>query len=233
MTESEWQACADPRPMLEFLKGRMSDRKLRLFACACCRRIWHLLSNKGIRDTIEIAERFADGLVRDEERSDACKMAQQAAQSRAVTRRPVSPKWERRAASMVYYASARDAMEAAYNAPQFAIEVLIWRVGGYEACDSKTISQGEYSLQADDLRDIFGNPFCPAAVDPHWLAWNNATIAKLARVIYDERAFDHLLILADALEEAGCGNADILSHCRQPGEHVRGCWVVDLILGKE
>jgi hypothetical protein len=82
------------------------------------------------------------------------------------------------------------------------------------------------------IRDIFQNLFRPVAVDPSWLAWNDGTVVKLAQAIYDDRAFDRLPILADALEEAGCDNADILAHCRQTGEHVRGCWVVDLILGK-
>jgi hypothetical protein len=63
--------------------------------------------------------------------------------------------------------------------------------------------------------------------------WLTPTVETLATTIYDQRAFDRLPILADALEEAGCTDADILSHCRQPGVHVRGCWVVDLILGKE
>ena len=65
-----------------------------------------------------------------------------------------------------------------------------------------------------------------------WLAWNDGTIRKMAQVIYGDRAFDRLPLLADALEDAGCTDADILGHCRTPGEHVRGCWVVDLLLGK-
>jgi hypothetical protein len=69
-------------------------------------------------------------------------------------------------------------------------------------------------------------------VETIWLAWNDGIVPKLAQAIYDDRVFDRLPILADALEEAGCTNADILNHCRQPGEHVRGCWVVDLLLGK-
>jgi hypothetical protein len=71
------------------------------------------------------------------------------------------------------------------------------------------------------------------AVGPSWLAWNDGTVVKLAQGIYDDRAFDRLPVLADALEEAGCDDADILDHCRRPGEHVRGCWVVDLLLGKK
>ncbi|MBN9117823.1 MAG: hypothetical protein J0I06_01415 [Planctomycetes bacterium] len=80
------------------------------------------------------------------------------------------------------------------------------------------------------FRDIFGNPFCPVAVEPSWLT---SDVRALATGIYEDRAFDRMPILADALQDAGCDNDDILSHCRQPGEHVRGCWVVDLVLGKK
>jgi hypothetical protein len=79
-------------------------------------------------------------------------------------------------------------------------------------------------------RDIFGNPFWPVTLDPAWLT---PTAVALARTAYDDRAFDRLPILADALEEAGCTDAAILDHCRSPGPHIRGCWVVDLILGKQ
>jgi len=90
----------------------------------------------------------------------------------------------------------------------------------------------ESDSQAALIHDIFGNPFRPVAVETSWLAWNAGTVVKLAQAIYDDRAFDRLPILADALEDAGCTNADILEHCRGGGEHVRGCWVVDLLLGK-
>ena len=71
------------------------------------------------------------------------------------------------------------------------------------------------------------------AIDPSWLAWNNGIVVKMAQAVYEERAFDRLPVLADALEEAGCADADLLSHLRGPGPHVRGCWAVDLLLGKE
>ena len=90
----------------------------------------------------------------------------------------------------------------------------------------------EPAVQARLLRDLFGDPFRPVPVDPGWAAWNSATIPKLAQAIYEERRFADLPILADALEDAGCTNQDILSHCRGPGPHVRGCWAVDLVLGK-
>ena len=88
----------------------------------------------------------------------------------------------------------------------------------------------EGKAQADLIRDIFGNPFRPATFDPSWLT---STVTALAAQMYDSRDFSAMPILADALQDAGCTSDDILNHCRGDGPHVRGCWVVDLVLGKE
>jgi hypothetical protein len=89
----------------------------------------------------------------------------------------------------------------------------------------------ERAAQAILLRDILGNPFGVVITpDPTWLT---STVTSLAQAIYTDRAFDRLPILADALEDAGCTNQDILAHCRSNGEHARGCWVVDLLLGRQ
>jgi catechol 2,3-dioxygenase-like lactoylglutathione lyase family enzyme len=93
-----------------------------------------------------------------------------------------------------------------------------------------TLGTAEGNTQADLVRCIVGNPFRPVAVDPAWL---RPGVVELARTIYEDWACDRMPELADALEQAGCANADILAHCREPGPHVRGCWVVDLLLGKE
>jgi hypothetical protein len=85
---------------------------------------------------------------------------------------------------------------------------------------------------ANLLREIFGNPFRTRTIDPRWLCWNGATVPKIARGIYEDRAFDRLPILADALLDAGCDDEDILSHCRGAGPHVLGCWAVDAVLGR-
>jgi hypothetical protein len=82
------------------------------------------------------------------------------------------------------------------------------------------------------LRDVIGNPFRPLSLKPSWLQYNEGAVTKMGQAIYNQRRFGDLPVLADALEEAGCTDAAILEHCHQPGEHVRGCWVVDLILGK-
>jgi len=233
MNEQEWLESTDPRPMLTYLHGKASDRKLRLFAVACCRQIWHLIRDNRAQEAAEIAECFADGLVGDKDRSNARKLAQQAAQSRGIILRPDSPKWERRAASTVYYATARNAMEAAYNAPCLAVEAVIWKAGANGSYDSIALKLGEQILQVNAIVDIFGNAFRPATTNPIWLTWNDSAVRKIAQTIYDERAFDRMPILADALEDAGCDNEDILRHCRSDSPHVKGYWVVDLVLGKE
>jgi hypothetical protein len=89
----------------------------------------------------------------------------------------------------------------------------------------------EEKHQAALLRHIVGNPFRPVTIDPSWLAWNEGTVTGVARGIVEQWACNRMPILADALEDAGCTNEDILNHCRGPGPHVRGCWVLDLILG--
>src|SRR5262249_31217393 len=91
----------------------------------------------------------------------------------------------------------------------------------------------EKQAQADLVREIMGNPFRRIELDAAWLGRSDAAVAKIAAVVYEEQAWDRLPILADALEEAGCSHADILDHCRGPGPHVRGCWAVDLLLGKK
>jgi hypothetical protein len=90
------------------------------------------------------------------------------------------------------------------------------------------------------LRDIFGNPFRPVGIDPAWLAWQGGTVVRLAEAVYEDRLLptgtfrpDRVAALADALEEASCQVAEVLTHLREPGSHRRGCWVVDCLLGKE
>jgi hypothetical protein len=233
MNEASWLACENPGPMLVWLRGRASARKVRLFACACCRRVGHLTRDRRVGDALDVAERFADGRAGDGERSAVRQAAQQAAQSRAVTNRPTAPRWERRVASAVYHAAAAEAWEGAYTAYRLAAEAVLWKAGGYDAPQWEGVEKAERRAQADLLREFFGPlPFRAVPVNPAWLAWDGGTVAKLAAAAYEGRAFDRLPILADALEEAGCADEAILSHLRGPGPHVRGCWVLDLLLGQ-
>jgi hypothetical protein len=137
------------------------------------------------------------------------------------------------AAGDVSGAAATAAFYATYEGAD-AVEMVRLRKFEQVATPADPIWAKEEKAQSDLLRDNFGPlPFRPVGIDPTILAWNCSTIPRLAQAIYGESAFDRLPVLADALEDAGCHDAGILSHCRQSGEHVRGCWVVDLLLGKE
>jgi hypothetical protein len=198
VTEDEWLACTDPQPMLEFLPGKASDRKLRLFALAA----WldhHHSDRTGrpkivqkCREWVRQAEEVADGLRAEADR-----------------------------AKRAWLACRPDAGEAATAAVRF-------RLRKYNHCPPERV--------ALLLREVFGNPFRPSTIDP---AWQTPQVVALAQAAYDQRELPagtldatRLAVLADALEEAGCDQADLLAHLRGPGPHVRGCWAVDLILGK-
>jgi hypothetical protein len=230
MTEAEWLDSSDPRPMVEFLQGGATIRKLQLFASACCRAVEHLWTDNLGLWVVEVAEQDADGMATTEEVKRAM--------NRAIESYDC-------ASDHVGYDSIPD------DEREFAIDVVeaLWAVmttvcqGGVEAArtvaafdainpdNPRTEERRQFSIL---LREMFGPIlFRPTAIDWSSIAWNNQVVAKLAIAIYNDRAFDRLPILADALEDAGCDNVDILAHCRGPGPHVRGCWVVDLILGKQ
>jgi hypothetical protein len=218
MTEAEWLACTDPKPMLEFLRSNASARKLRLFAVACCSTVWHLL-HKRIRKAVKSGELLADGLTTEEEHRDVVE-----AWGRVSSRSPPS-EWGGEKLATWYLACS--VARACLCGSDEALQKLI---GESAAAANEAQLLIEFAVQPSGLvRDIFGNPFLPIAVNPRWLT---PSVVELASTIYDDRAFERMPALADALEAAGCTNADILNHCRQPGEHARGCWVVDLLLGK-
>jgi hypothetical protein len=222
MTESEWLACTDPERMLVFLGEKAGERKLRLFACACCRRLWPTLLDEWSRQAVEVAESFADGLARAPELHEARVSALQV-RSPAMT-----------AASAAAHATWEVAIEAARSASASAARGAAFAIHPCSADEPwQKVEKEERGRQAAILRDIFGIPQRPVSVDPAWSRWNDSCAVKIARAIYEQRRFDDLPVLADALEEAGCTDADILAHCRGPGPHVRGCWVIDLLLGKE
>jgi hypothetical protein len=204
--------------MLEHVRGRASERKLRLFACACCRRIWPLLATDQ-RTAVEAAERFADGQIGWEGLT-------------AVARTLPWPARADEGAAEDACAAARAACAASgWDAATVAFEAAgcaVWAACGAVAA----AGDAEFGLHCRLLRDLFGNPFrLPPALDPAWLSGNDGAVHRLARAIYDTRSFHDMPLLADALERAGCTDPDLLAHCRQPVEHVRGCWALDLLLG--
>lgn len=214
MGENEWLECTDSQRMLIFFGGRVSQRKLRLFACACCRDIWHLIPSKAARRAVEASEDYANGRIR---RKDLLQVREQARrQGTGLSQRAVLAASRGSGISATWV--ARLAAEAKERAGKRRSH----------SCGS-TASPN----QCHWLRDIIGPlPFRRIFTDPEWFN-RGIAILPMARRIYQDRAFDQLPILADALEESGCDHPDILEHCREPGPHVLGCWVLDLLLRRE
>jgi hypothetical protein len=236
VTEEEWLSCSDPTPMLEFLKGKASDRKLRLFAVACCHLVCHLMPDERCRSAFEIAEHFADGKATQQELQAVADAAFDSADdnSFATGHQPFAlGQGIYAAARAASYAAQRDAYVAADGAARTIYLAVVGAAGDPDVnLSARTAaSYAVKQLRRKLLLDIF-NPYRPVAVDPSWLTWSGGTVVKLAQVVYDERAFDRLLELAKCLEDAGCRDPQLLGHCRNSAPHVRGCWAVDSLLGK-
>jgi hypothetical protein len=306
MTEAEWLVCTNLTPMLEFLRGplststkkvvfgkaltgyyhkRVSDRKSRLFACACCRRFWRLLDEEHCRHLIDYARSFGslDGRGLTEPSLDSCHKAVELAEG--LVDEVVSPD-ELDALSEAVSAffhpasdycacygeeigpfdrelvASGEAAQAVHHATSLKVNVVLgelteafdslnavvhWttQAAGFYRCTgpgkpSEVSASEERAAQCVLLREIVGNPFRPVVVDPVWLTWQNGIVLSLAQAAYEDRRLPEgtldntrFAILADALEDAGCANEDILVHCRGPGPHVRGCYVLDLLLNKK
>jgi hypothetical protein len=241
MTEAEWLRCIDVRAMVACLPWGERQRKARLFACACCRRIGDIMQDRSCRRAIEIVERFVDGSAAESDWEVAERELLRAIDEtrdqypypdyviRPEHAARVTVRW------LLSRASSADMMTTVASAVAKAAGLLTVLKGKDRSSASailRSAESRERERQCHLLRDIVGNPFRPVGVDPLWLSWRDGTVAKIAQTIYEERAFDRLPILADALEDAGCTNEDILNHCRETGEHVRGCWVVDLLTGR-
>ena len=263
MTEAEWLASGDPTRMMNHLGVRGTRRKRQLLCLACWELVRHLLTDRWskaglakLEATAEVdwgdesddrhyewdeaytdvddtlTNRFWDRLVAgDSELREAMNVGTDADLT----------SWDtdgvHAGAAFITTAAAHHAgwVRALYEmtrplpAVQFAA-----RVSEHAARAGRKVEKcwhDRQQLHANLLRDIFGNPFRPATFDS---AWHTSTALAIARQMYESRDFGAMPILADALQDAGCDSDDILSHCRDPKQpHVRGCWVVDLVLGKE
>jgi hypothetical protein len=212
MTEAEWLTCAEPFELLDSVEEAGAARKTRLFADACCRRIARFLAAAPSRNAIDVSDLYADDSASEGQLIAALSKADAAAEHGGQSRHLSHP-------------------------DPFVTDVIIGvmqtmalSAGGTPSHDAtREAYRAESEAHASLLRDIFGNPLRPVAFSP---SWRTDTAVSLARTMYDTRDFSAMPILADALQDAGCDNEDVLAHCRGPGPHVRGCWVVDSVLGK-
>jgi hypothetical protein len=217
LTEAYWLQCTDSDRLLLFIAKQYSRRKGLLLASAFCRQVWCLFTDEHSRQAVELTERVADGLVKVTAWRQAT-LACFAAATEATNRREMTK---------AAVCSAAMALGGTKGDPRSTAS-LVLSAAKHEFNAAAFAALGQ--ALADLTRDVMGNPFRPVSLHS---AWQTANVLALAQAIYDDRAFDRMPILGDALEDAGCDNAEILNHCRQDGEHVRGCWVVDLVLEKE
>jgi hypothetical protein len=242
MMESDWLTCTYPVAMLDHLHaaGSTDDRKLRLFACACARRVWHLMDDVRSRRALETLEAVADSV-------------ETLAHADAIARAgDVSTEWSRRSDHVSGDRGLSTDERARWNAADAVTDladatgpiprhrhrlfVPILRAESLEAGVEPTVDHQTDAGQFPPLpwaaalaRDVFGNPWRHASLDS---ARRSPDALSLAGSIYEGRDWDRMPILGDALEEAGCDDKTILDHCRSGGIHARGCWVVDAVLGK-
>jgi hypothetical protein len=227
MTEQEWLASREPRAMLAFLlgRGKATDRKVRLFGCACCRLIWDLLPDPRNRDMVLAIEDHPDGSFSDPDLDEA--ISASSLRECELSSNPVY--WVAKYLGRGFYK-----MTAGTSALTVALKAAATVPGGLAR-------EAHMAEQADRLRDILGTlsfrPLPP--LPPAVLAWHDGTIPRIAEGIYEDRKLPEgtldngrLAILADALLDAGCQDEALMQHCREPDVHVRGCWAVDLVLGK-
>jgi hypothetical protein len=252
MTEAQWLACDDLAGALRWVglyKGGGADkRRARLLACACCRRLWAPVPDD-MQELLSLAERHADKRVKGK---SAKKLLSK--RDRHIL--------DDRTRAVTLAGFLHDDLDALRDAIESARDAIAWEVYDSHfarlARDVREVSRdttgdqvvgrakaAESREQMLLVRDIFGNPFRPVAFSPEW---RTDTAVALARQMYEARDFSALPILADALQDAGCTSADVLTHCRghqegvpgepvdlspvQTGPHVRGCWVVDFVLAK-
>jgi hypothetical protein len=247
VTEAKWLSCTDPEVMLRFMSDQGRGRKWRLYLCGGCRSIHHLFYLPESLAAVEVVERFADGKATEHELARSEWNAEIPAFGYELNdpRYKYSP--SNKATVVPRLVEIGALPESALSGSEWEIEqqvrerlIAAAELAEFAATSAPSDSEWGYRRLAEVgwpgrwLADcVFGNPFRPSVVDASWLSWEGSTVPRLAQGIYDERAFDRLPILGDALEEAGCTDADVLGHCRSEGPHTRGCWVVDLILGKE
>jgi hypothetical protein len=244
MTEEQWLACDDVDEMLYYLKSEAKvvrspkgGRKMRLFACGCCRQVWQLIEDTRSRRLVEFSERFADGLAAPLELAEAEGAARSAKSDADVASAGLSAMDHVRRAAAAISAALPTAAKEADKAARGASGGALCSVGGMWCIDEPNPAwEAHEKQQADLLRDLFGNPFRLVKVPPACLT---PQVVAIAQAAYDQWELpagtldtSRLAVLADALEEVGCTDPNLLDHLRSPGPHYRGCWAIDILLGK-
>lgn len=218
MQEGDWGTWDDLAQLLQATHRHVGLRKFQMFACACLRQLWERTKEVPFRKAVVFAERFAEG------------RASRAELGAAFTRAwPWG--WERvRVTAVVAVAPQVERDLHYWRALEVANEVagLLARGARHGGVYHARYFDAARRRQVELLREIFGDPFRPVRFEAQW---RSAAVVRLAETIHDEGEFGDLPVLADALEDEGCDNAEVLGHLRGGGRHVRGCWAMDVVRG--
>ncbi|QEL17296.1 hypothetical protein [Limnoglobus roseus] len=221
MTEEEWLSIGDLRKHVEQVVAMKQLRKLRLFSVACCLQLEPWIGEPQLLEAINRAEKLADGALSE---STIEKWYQKVIRLQRDAVRKHGRQWTAQVAVFKYVRFV--CLPSRYS----EFSDCWWGLVRPIPLFGEEFTQRGPALAHQLLVDIFGNPFRPVAFDP---AWRTSATVGVAQQMYDARDFAAMPILADALQDAGCETADILQHCRDEKQvHVRGCWVVDLVLNK-
>jgi hypothetical protein len=226
--EATWLNSTTPRSLLRTLKGKRMPRLRRLFAVACCRRFLDEMPDPESRQAVEVAERFVDGLATTEERETAFRAAARIAHDRIERIQLIAP-----ALQGALWPGWRLAYAAQLSCAPSGMEDASAEIIKRFSRSDQAWANHEAKVHCVLIRDLFGNPFrALPAVSPECQTWNDGAVVKIATAVYADRAFEHLPILADALEEVSCDQPELIEHLRTDGPHARGCWAVDVVLRK-
>jgi hypothetical protein len=229
MDETEWLECVNPWAMFALVRDRLDARKQRLLACACVRSVWHHLQDERFRAMVELGEEYADGRATVEQLEGAERVASAVLRDMDFSRFLREPPLSAMAAARSV--GNRTIAERFYEAMRYSLLSAAPYIPLHSFAPDPEAKKAHTRHIADLFRDIVGNPFRPVSLHPDWLAWEGGLVRRLAETMYEERRYQDLPVLADALEEAGCDEPEVLAHLRGGGGHARGCWALDLARG--
>ncbi len=225
LTEAEWLSSDNPHELATSMPQLLTERRARLFACACCRRfLMPMLKDPRILQALGIAEEYADGKISQVELELASKNARKAQNAQ----RRKSLLW---AYSAVAHVSDRwlGGNDLLLSADNIGEAIVADREPRIDPSKHKAAVAAERAPIAAVFREIMGNPFRTVKFEDKW---KDGEVVKLAEFIYEAQRFDQIPQMEILLQHAGCTDSAILDHCRQPGPHVRGCWLIDGILDR-
>jgi hypothetical protein len=240
MTETDWLSSESPAKLFQFVRTKLSARKLQLLSCGCARLVWDVLTLHQ-REVVATVERYADGMIPATEYDPIVEQATRTLTTTYHTEQGPDLPHDQALSRVIHALVCTPVDEGAYAAMDWVVTSFTRRPATTERM--ATAQQARRGV-CEVIREVVGNPFLERIIPgPEWVQSGGAvtpwmlrvgeTARALAQSIQAHQAFDRMPILADAMEDDGCTDYDLLAHLRENRTHVRGCWALDLVLGKK